>query len=156
MAGSCAGRTRPVCASASGSGFAIGSSRWKRFSQMPGIEPKEALKLAYTTQVARQDLGEIVISEGRAAMTNSVDIRAHLVDMFRRDLIGPGPQDADLAHERLNESPSRWYLTGFLAPADDPLASKADDEEDRSVGPGGDGDRRRGAGRRRRRRRRRR
>ena len=37
---------------------------------------------------------------------------------------GPAPQDADLARERLNENPSRWYLTGFLAPADDPLAQK--------------------------------
>lgn len=63
-------------------------------------------------------------------MTNSVDIRAHLVDLFRRDLIGPGPQDVDLATERLNESPSRWYLTGFLAPAEDPLGLEGDDEHD--------------------------
>ncbi len=54
-------------------------------------------------------------------MTKSVDIRTNLVDVFRRDLVGPGPQDADLARERLSENPSRWYLTGFLAPADDPL-----------------------------------
>ena len=33
--------------------------------------------------------------------------------------------------ERLNENPSRWYLTGFLAPADDPLAQDgAQPEED--------------------------
>jgi len=63
-------------------------------------------------------------------MTSSVDIRAHLVDLFRRDLIGPGPQDADLATERLNESPSRWYLTGFLAPAEDPLGLEGGDEDD--------------------------
>lgn len=62
-------------------------------------------------------------------MTNSVDIRAHIVDVFRRDLIGPGPQDADLANERLNESPARWYLAGFLAPAEDPLALDGDDDE---------------------------
>ena len=62
-------------------------------------------------------------------MTNSVDIRAHIVDVFRRDLIGPGAQDADLANERLNESPSRWYLTGFLAPAEDALALEGDDDE---------------------------
>ena len=37
-------------------------------------------------------------------MTNSVDVRAHIVNVFRRDLIGPGLQDADLAKERLNES----------------------------------------------------
>ena len=63
-------------------------------------------------------------------MTSSVDIRANLVELFRRDLIGPGPQDADLATERLNESPSRWYLTGFLAPAEDPLGLEGEDEND--------------------------
>ena len=63
-------------------------------------------------------------------MTNSVDIRARLVDLFRRDLIGPGPRDADLATERLNESPSRWYLTGFLAPAEDPLGLEGEDDDD--------------------------
>jgi hypothetical protein len=55
-------------------------------------------------------------------MTTSVDIRGGLIDVFRRDLVGPGPRDADLATERLKENPSRWYLTGFLAPAEDPLA----------------------------------
>lgn len=62
-------------------------------------------------------------------MTNSVDIRAQIVDVFRRDLIGPGPQDADLTNERLNESPARWYLAGFLAPAEDSLALDGDDAE---------------------------
>ena len=52
-------------------------------------------------------------------MTESVEIRAHIVDVFRRDLIGPGEQDTDLANERLNESPSRWYLTGDLALQDE-------------------------------------
>src|SRR5262245_280001 len=55
-------------------------------------------------------------------MTRPIDIRSHLVDLFGRDLVGPAPQDTDLARARLNENPSRWYLTGFLAPADDPLA----------------------------------
>jgi hypothetical protein len=51
---------------------------------------------------------------------NSRTVRTHLVETFRRDLIGPGPgpEDADLATERLNENPSRWYLAGFLAPTD--------------------------------------
>ena len=31
----------------------------------------------------------------------STDIRAHSVEMLRRDLIGPGSQDADLAREPL-------------------------------------------------------
>ena len=51
------------------------------------------------------------------------------MDVFRRDLIGPGQQDADLANERLNESPSRWYLAGFLAPAEDALGLDGDDDE---------------------------
>jgi hypothetical protein len=55
-------------------------------------------------------------------MTPPLDVRSGLIDLFRRDLVGPGPRDGDLAKERLNENPSRWYLTGFLAPADDPLA----------------------------------
>jgi hypothetical protein len=62
-------------------------------------------------------------------MTSSVDIRARIVDVFRRDLIGPGAQDSDLAKERLNESPSRWYLTGFLAPAEDALGLEGIDDE---------------------------
>jgi hypothetical protein len=67
-------------------------------------------------------------------MTKSVEIRGHIVDVFRRDLIGPGEQDADLANERLNESPSRWYLTGFLAPAEDALGlDGADDESNPSA-----------------------
>ncbi|TXL71270.1 hypothetical protein FHP25_30870 [Vineibacter terrae] len=66
-------------------------------------------------------------------MTQSVEIRAGIVDLFRRDLIGPGPQDSDLATERLNESPSRWYLTGFLAPADDPMGLDGAPDDDPSA-----------------------
>ena len=63
-------------------------------------------------------------------MTTSVEIRSNLVEVFRRDLVGPHPdKDQDLARERLNESPSRWYLTGFLAPADDPLGLEGEDDE---------------------------
>jgi hypothetical protein len=64
-------------------------------------------------------------------MTTCVDVRARLIDTFRRDLVGPHPEnDRDLARERLNESPSRWYLTGFIAPADDPLTLAGDDGEE--------------------------
>lgn len=55
-------------------------------------------------------------------MTTSAEIRAGLVETFRRDLVGPGPSDIDLARERLAENPSRWYLTGFLAPAEEDIA----------------------------------
>lgn len=64
-------------------------------------------------------------------MTNSVEIRASLVELFRRDLVGPHPDnDRDLARERLNENPSRWYLAGFLAPANDPLGLEGRDGGD--------------------------
>ena len=49
-------------------------------------------------------------------MTRPVEVRARLVDILRRDLVGPGSQDQDLARERLSENPSRWYLTGFHRP----------------------------------------
>jgi len=57
-------------------------------------------------------------------MTTPVEVRTRLIDRFRRDLVGPHPEkDKDLARERLDEeNPSRWYLTGFLAPAKDPLS----------------------------------
>lgn len=57
-------------------------------------------------------------------------IRSRLVDTLRRDLIGPGPQDVDLAHERLKNNPSRWYLAGFLAPALDGIAEGTESVED--------------------------
>lgn len=52
----------------------------------------------------------------------SENVRARLVDVLHRDLVGPGPQDGDLARERLSENPSRWYLTGFIAPRNDEVA----------------------------------
>jgi len=43
-------------------------------------------------------------------MADSVDVRTGLVETLRCDLIGPGPDDADLCDERLKENPWRWYL----------------------------------------------
>ena len=65
-----------------------------------------------------------------SAPTSAAAIRSRLVDTLRRDLIGPGPQDADLAHERLKNNPSRWYLAGFLAPALDGIAEGTESVED--------------------------
>jgi hypothetical protein len=62
--------------------------------------------------------------------TSAAAIRSRLVDTLRRDLIGPGPQDADLEHERLKNNPSRWYLAGFLAPALDGIAEGSGSVED--------------------------
>jgi hypothetical protein len=65
-------------------------------------------------------------------------VRARLVDTLRRDLIGPGPEDSDLAREVLKENPSRWYLTGFLAPSPEGLppgeAEEPDEEGDPVLG----------------------
>jgi hypothetical protein len=67
-----------------------------------------------------------------AAITSAsaVAVRGRLVDALRRDLIGPGPDDADLAHEKLKDNPSRWYVAGFLAPATDALPEGAEGVED--------------------------
>lgn len=64
--------------------------------------------------------------------THAEAVRGRLIDVLRRDLIGPGPQDGDIAREVLKENPSRWYLTGFLAPspeAGEIEAAEALDEE---------------------------
>ena len=68
--------------------------------------------------------------------TDATAIRARLVDTLRRDLIGPGPEDADLARELLKENPSRWYLTGFLAPSLElgGASEEVEDEGDPTVG----------------------
>ena len=49
--------------------------------------------------------------------TSAVAIRGRLVDTLRRDLIGPGPDDIDFAHERLKDNPSRWYFHELSAHA---------------------------------------
>src|SRR5690349_13908409 len=65
-----------------------------------------------------------------------LDVRSSIVEKFRRDLVGPDPEpkDADLARERLDVNPSRWYLTGFLAPLEDSstMEGARDDEDDPS------------------------
>lgn len=67
--------------------------------------------------------------------TDATAVRTRLVDTLRRDLIGPGPEDGDLARELLKENPSRWYLTGFLAPSlDSGAEEEVEDEGDPTVG----------------------
>ncbi|OPH83129.1 DISARM system helicase DrmA [Nitrobacter vulgaris] len=64
-------------------------------------------------------------------MTSSVEIRSKLVDLLRRDLIGPHPDlDHDLAHEVLPEKPSRWYVGGFIVPAYDGVVPAVADEDE--------------------------
>nr|WP_294528771.1 hypothetical protein [uncultured Rhodopila sp.] len=64
------------------------------------------------------------------ALLTAEAIRQRIVDKLRRDLIGPGPQDADIAREVLSENPSRWYLTGFLAPAPNGELDAQEEPED--------------------------
>ena len=59
--------------------------------------------------------------------TDSAAVRDRLAHALRLDLIGPRPTDTSLRHERLPQTPSRWYLTGFLAPATAPDAQRAQD-----------------------------
>ena len=66
-------------------------------------------------------------------MTTSKDVRDQLIEALRLDLIGPRtghPPHARHAEEQLSVAPSKWYLTGFLAPHDAPPGQRADDDAD--------------------------
>jgi hypothetical protein len=43
-------------------------------------------------------------------------VREALVRALAFDLVGPGPEATEYATEVLPQAPSKWYLTGFLAP----------------------------------------
>jgi hypothetical protein len=60
-------------------------------------------------------------------MTTSADVRARLIHALRLDLVGPEPDDPQV-NEVLAAPPSRWYLTGFLAPSSAPAAQKQDED----------------------------
>lgn len=74
-----------------------------------------------------------------APYATSAEARAHLVDALLADLVGPSDLDP-ASTEELPLPPSRFYLTGFLAPqeareqddvtADDELAAGDDDEDE--------------------------
>ena len=74
---------------------------------------------------------------------NAASVRDGLVDRLRRNLVGPSePQDADLAAERLpaGESPSRWYLAGFIAPSGELTATATPDATDGDANDDADAD----------------
>ncbi len=50
--------------------------------------------------------------------TGVTSAREHLIAALEADLIGPyeKPGGLDVSDELLKLPPSRWYLTGFLAP----------------------------------------
>ena len=56
----------------------------------------------------------------------STTVRQEMVEALRLDLVGPG-NDHIFANELLPESPSRWYLAGFLVPADAPVEQRSDE-----------------------------
>lgn len=58
-----------------------------------------------------------------------VAARQSLLDALRIDLIGPGPGSPH-AFEVLPQSPSRWYLTGFLVPSDANEEQRFDEEDE--------------------------
>ncbi len=60
----------------------------------------------------------------------AVEARGRLVDLLRRDLVGPHPDwDPDLAGEVIaGVNPSNWYLTGYLAPKRQPTPQKSEEE----------------------------
>ncbi|WP_442755892.1 DISARM system helicase DrmA [Methylocystis sp. JAN1] len=66
--------------------------------------------------------------------SSPVEARARLVELLRRDLVGPHPDlDPDLAREILaGVSPSTWYLTGYLAPRRGGAAKQAASEEEQA------------------------
>jgi hypothetical protein len=70
-------------------------------------------------------------------MTSSKDVRTQLVHTLRRDLVGALPDETDIARELLPERPSRWYLTGFIAPIEDAIFDEAawDAEGDNETEP---------------------
>ena len=70
------------------------------------------------------------MSEALTTASDSGSVRHYLTDALRLDLIGPWPGDESLRHERLPQAPSRWYLTGFLAPTGAPDAQRAQDAEE--------------------------
>ncbi|MGI0487691.1 hypothetical protein ACN4EK_19790 [Pantanalinema rosaneae CENA516] len=70
--------------------------------------------------------------------TTAADIRSTLVDALQIDLVGPKPDDTEHAEEVLTQAPSKWYLTGFLAPFGAKPDDRADDEGDTEVDELGD------------------
>ena len=64
-------------------------------------------------------------------------IREELVRSLDLDLVGPSKGHA-LENEVLPQSPSRWYLTGFLVPLEAGENQRADDAPDETMDELGD------------------
>ena len=80
-------------------------------------------------------------------MTASTDVRASVLAAIEADLVGPfdAGKEAGSNEEVLTIAPSRWYLTGFLAPkadrdtkdptADEEFGTGTDDEDENEAAP---------------------
>jgi hypothetical protein len=69
----------------------------------------------------------------------AASIRAELVEALKLDLVGPANGHA-FAHELLSDAPSRWYLSGFLVPAEAPVEQKTDETSTEEIDSAGDTD----------------
>nr|WP_281241877.1 DISARM system helicase DrmA [Thiocapsa roseopersicina] len=67
----------------------------------------------------------------------SLDVRSGLVEALRLDLVGPD-NDHAFANELLPESPTRWYLTGFLVPRHAPEEQRTDPQAADEIDSGED------------------
>jgi hypothetical protein len=70
-------------------------------------------------------------------VTTSTEVRASLVETLQLDLIGPDNRHA-FAHELLPQSPSKWYLTGFLVPVSTPEDQRTDETAQEEIATGGE------------------
>lgn len=68
----------------------------------------------------------------------SAEVRAKLVEALKLDLVGPWPGHP-FASELLPETPTRWYLTGYLVPEAAPVEHKSDAEAKDELDAGGEG-----------------
>lgn len=68
---------------------------------------------------------------------NSQEVRSRVVEALRLDLVGP-ESSHPFAHELLPESPSRWYLTGFLVPCTASTEQRSDETSTEEIAAGSD------------------
>ncbi len=69
---------------------------------------------------------------------DSIAIRSDLIETLKLDLVGPS-NDHTFARELLPETPTRWYLTGFLVPTTAPLEQKFDESSVEEIDSGDSG-----------------
>ena len=71
--------------------------------------------------------------------STSASVRSEIVEALRLDLVGPS-NDHNFACELLRESPTRWYLTGFLVSSEAPVAQRTDETANDEIDAVGEGE----------------